>query len=80
MSVITVRAHFDGDKIVLDEPFELEPDTRLIVTILPKQEADTDRDDWGNLALLALQSAYDDDEPDYPLESIKEFNPEYERK
>jgi len=32
----TLRAHFDGSQILLDEPFEIEPNTELIVTIVPK--------------------------------------------
>lgn len=39
MDTVSVSAHFDGERIVLDEPFELEPNAKLIVTILPKQDA-----------------------------------------
>ena len=35
MPMIAVPAHFDGERICLDEPFELEPNAKLIVTILP---------------------------------------------
>ena len=35
MPTIALQAHFDGRRIVLDEPFELIPDTPLIVTVLP---------------------------------------------
>lgn len=38
MNAITLPAHFDGSQIQLDEPFEMEPDTKLIVTVLPKQQ------------------------------------------
>ena len=79
MRAIAIRAHFDGDKIVLDEPYDLEPDARLIVTVLPEDAVDSDREDWGNLALSALQSAYGEDEPEYTENMIKEFNPEYKR-
>jgi len=40
MENISLSAHFDGERIVLDEALELEPNTRLIVTILHQQEAD----------------------------------------
>ena len=32
--MIAVPAHFDGERICLDEPFDLEPNAKLIVTIL----------------------------------------------
>ena len=77
METVTLRAHFDGERILLDQPFELEPDTKLIITVLPKS-LDEEREDWAQLALESLERAYADDEPEYPLESIKEANPEYE--
>jgi hypothetical protein len=76
MSLIALRAHFDGDKIVLDEPYELEPDTRLIVTVLSK-DSDQEREDWANLAMQGLARAYSDDEPEYTPDLIKEVNSEY---
>ena len=36
MESVILRAHFDVKQIRLDDPFELEPDTELIVTVLPK--------------------------------------------
>ncbi len=30
MSSSSIRAHFDGKRILLDEPIELEPNTRLL--------------------------------------------------
>jgi len=71
----TLPAHFDGDKIVLDEPFEMEPDTKLIITILPKEQVDQEREDWANFAMEALAHAYGDDEPEYTSDMIKEPNP-----
>jgi len=74
----TLSAHFDGTKIVLDEPFEMEPDTKLIVTVLPKEQVDLEREDWANFAMEALERAYGDDEPEYTPDMIKKANPEYE--
>jgi hypothetical protein len=73
---ISIPAHFDGEQIRLDEPVELERNARLVVTILP--QADSDRDAWLRLSLDQLNSAYDVDDDDYPLDSIKETNPRYE--
>ncbi|HEX8598398.1 MAG TPA: hypothetical protein VF952_07770 [Chloroflexia bacterium] len=76
----TLRAHFDGQQIVLDEPFELEPDTELLVTVLPKEqvEEDAEQQAWLNLSLTRLQDAYSEHEPEYSLDMIKEPNPHYE--
>ena len=72
---ISIPAHFDGERILLDEPVELERDARLIVTVLPN--GDTDRNTWLRLSLNQLNAAYGDGD-DYPLESIKEVNTDYE--
>jgi hypothetical protein len=71
----TIPAHFDGEHILLDEEVELEPNTKLLVTVLPK---DIERDEWLDLSRRGLQGAYDNGEEDYTLEQIKEPNPEYE--
>ncbi len=73
----TLRAHFDGKQILLDDPVELEPDTQLMVTVLSKSE-NGERSDWTRLSLESLARAYNNDEPEYPLDLIKEPNPEYE--
>lgn len=77
METVTLRAHFDGKQILLDEPFELEPNTELLVTVMSKASSE-ERDDWARLSLESLASAYGADEPDYSLDLIKEANPEYE--
>jgi len=71
----TIPAHFDGQQILLDEAVELEPDTKLLVTVLPK---DLDDNEWRSLTAQGLKTAYADDEAEYPLEVIKTPNPDYE--
>jgi hypothetical protein len=44
MNFVTLRAPYDGKQIVLDEPFLLEPNTKLIVTVLSKQETEDERE------------------------------------
>ena len=73
---ISIPAHFDGEKILLDEPVELDRDARLIVTVVPK--GDRERDAWLRLSGDELNAAYNGDGDDYPLDSIKEMNPDYE--
>lgn len=79
MNAVTLPAHFDGRQIQLDEPFEMEPDTKLIVTVLPKQPEEHERRDWLSLSHQGLQAAYGEEEPDYPLNLLKEVNPDYDR-
>ncbi len=76
MNSISIPAHFDGERILLDEPFELEPDTKLIVTVIPKHDAE--RESWLRLSGKKLEEAYGEDEAEYSLDSIKEANSQYE--
>lgn len=81
----TLKAHFDGEKIVLDEPADLQPDTNLMITILSDTKPNGKTDDidqayenWSQVSLSGLEYAYGDDEPEYSLNLIKETNPYYE--
>jgi hypothetical protein len=77
MRTVTLRAHFDGEHIQLDEPFKLERDTPLAITVLPKED---ERDSgWFALSAVGLEGAYGDAEPEYSLDLIIEPNPDYER-
>ena len=76
MSQLSILAHFDGERILLDEPVELAPDTKLIVTVLPN--GDGEREAWLRLSRQRLQDAYGQDEAEYSLDLIREKNPEYE--
>lgn len=67
----TIPAHFDGQHILLDEAVELEPNTKLLVTVLPK---DADVDAWRALSAKRLEDAYAEEEEEYPLDLIKEPN------
>ena len=77
METITLRAHYDGTQILLDDPVELEPNTKLLITVI--QEPETERETWLKFSAQGLAAAYDDDEPEYPVTLVKEHNPEYER-
>ena len=78
MPIITLPAHFDGEQICLDEPFDLKPDAKLIITILPKEEYDNEHEDWLFLSGQRLEDAYGEDEPEYSAALLKEVNPSYE--
>ena len=71
MRTVTLTAHFDGERIQLDEPFVLPADARLLVTILPEPVADIERQDWYALSKVGLARAYSDDEPDYPASLVR---------
>ncbi len=71
----SIPAHFDGEHILLDEPFELERNARLLVTVLPN--GDGERDAWRHFSVTQLNNAYDEND-EYPLAAIKEMNPDYE--
>ena len=80
MNTITLRAHFDGEQIRLDEPYDLPPDAPLLIMLLSSDMngIDEEREDWMLLAEQALARAYGDDEPEYTLADIKEFNPKHD--
>ncbi len=75
---ITLRGHFDGERIQIDEPYRLEPGTRLIITALPQNTEQDDQMFWSQLAQVGLARAYGDAEPEYVFEMIREANPDYE--
>ena len=74
MPTVILKAHYDGERIVLDEPFDLATNSPLIVTVLPA-DAETltrERAEWAALGAQGLARAYGDDEPEYTLADIKE--------
>ena len=77
MKTVTLTAHFDGEHIQIDEPFVLPPKVRLLVTILPGESEDEEREAWTQLSAHGLASAYGPDEPEYSLDMLKEKNPDY---
>ncbi len=75
MKTVTLTAHYDGEYIQLDEPFQLPLEARLLVTILPEPSADAERLDWYALSKAGLARAYADDEPDYPAIRVRHRAP-----
>ena len=76
MEIVTLQAHFDGKQILLDEPYELTPNSKLVVSVIQMQNQE--RQDWTRFSLENLERAYGNNEPDYSLDLIKEANPKYE--
>ena len=77
MASRTLRAHFDGQNIQIDEPCDLKPNDRLIVFVLDDL-AEQEQEDWARFSLASMARAYGDDEPEYSLDSIIEPNPKYD--
>ena len=71
MPVISLKAHFDGKTIQLDEPYELPRDVQLIVTVLSPSPLDTERAGWAALSARGLAYAYGDNEPEYSVADIQ---------
>lgn len=70
MESIQVKAHFDGQQLVLDEPCTLPAHVPLVLTI-QSAEVLAERAEWKDLALQGLAGAYSDDEPDYSAADIR---------
>jgi hypothetical protein len=71
MPTITLKAHYDGERIVLDEPFDIPPNSPLIITVLPACEPGIE-EDWVTAARSALSAAYGPEEPEYGPEDLRE--------
>lgn len=65
----TLKAHFEGDRIELDEPFELPQGAQLLVAVISAE--DEEREAWRLLSLHSLSCAYGPDEPEYTLDDLK---------
>ena len=64
MPAVTLKAHYDGERILLDEPFGIPPNSPLMVTVLSATE-EVVGEDWMLAARKALGDAYGDSEPEY---------------
>ena len=70
MPAVTLKAHYDGERIVLDEPFEIPPNSPLMVTMVPATEAVVG-EEWILAARNALSSTYGTEEPEYGPEDLR---------
>jgi len=72
---VTLRAHYDGEHIVLDEPFEIPANAALAVTVLaaepPEHDLERERASWAAISAWSLARAYGDDEPEYTVADLK---------
>ena len=68
MSTLALSAHYDGEKIQLDEPCQLPENARLVVVVLPN---DDERGEWSRLAAQQLAKAYGETEPEYTASDLR---------
>lgn len=69
MPAITLKAHFDGARIQLDETFDLPLNAPLMITVLPFVE--DEREPWHAAAAQSLARAYGANEPEYSAADLK---------
>ncbi len=72
MRSVVLKAHYDGKNICLDEPFDLRPDTKLLVTVIPGSSPEDERQAWLAASQEGLARAYGEDEPDYSGAMLRE--------
>ena len=65
---IAYQAHFDGEKIQLDEPATLPKGAKLLVTVVAGEDEEALRRAWSEQSKRSLSRAYGDDEPEYSRE------------
>lgn len=73
MPSVILKAHYDGEHIVLDEPFVLPLNAPLAVTVLSTAtlENGSERAEWAALSAQSLARAYGDDEPEYTVADLR---------
>jgi hypothetical protein len=70
MALVSLKAHYNGEQIVLDEPCNLPANTPLMVTVLTP-ELEREREDWDRLVMESFARSYSDNEPEYTLADVK---------
>ena len=68
MTTAALTAHFDGEKVQFDEPCRLAHNARLMVVVLPPDNA---RHDWSRFSAGQLAKAYGDAEPEYTAADLR---------
>ena len=76
MNAVALKAHFDGKHICLDEAYPLEPNSRLMVLVVPERADDAEPEELYELGRQSLARAYGDNEPDYSDYLGKKLPPE----
>ncbi len=67
----------DSRHLKLKKPIKIAPGSTVMITIESAEGVAEDQE-WYMLSSQSLEEAYGKDEPDYPLDKVKELNPEYQ--
>ncbi|MBD2626438.1 glycosyl hydrolase family 31 [Trichormus variabilis] len=67
-------------KIELVDPISIPEGTKVFIIPIVLEPDTEAREDWENFSLNNLNQCYSENEPEYTLESIQEYNPNYERR
>jgi hypothetical protein len=74
MPTVTLQAHYDGQRIVLDEPYDLPANAPLMVTVLPSPPDLDSEENW--LRAVASSSAFAFlDDPAEDIYTLKDGEP-----
>jgi hypothetical protein len=71
MPVICLKAHFDGQVIQLDEPYDLPQGAQLLVTVLSPATGDAQLAGWAELCAASLSGAFGDHDPEYSTADVR---------
>lgn len=66
----------DERHLRLKDPLLIPPGSTVMISIESSETIAEDQE-WYSFSLENLEIAYGDEEPDYTLDRVKEFNPEY---
>ena len=67
-------------KIELIDSLSIPEGTKVLITPIIVDDDTENQDNWEDFSLRNLNQCYGDNEPEYTLESIKEYNNNYERR
>jgi hypothetical protein len=75
MPTVALRAHYDGEHIILDEPYEIPANSSLMVTVLPIPADGDPEKDWLQAAMSSDAFAFlaDPGEDIYAITDGKPF-------
>lgn len=68
----------DASHLKLKWPIPIPPGSRVLITIAPANNGDENQI-WYELSVQGLEAAYGAEEPEYPSDLIRSWNPEYRR-
>ena len=78
MEYIVEAQVIDSHHLRLKKPIKIAPGSVVMIAIEDQDKSISDDQLWYLISARSLAEAYAESEPDYPLDSIKDPNPEYQ--